>query len=342
MPTFSCVRRPCVILAVLCIAVMFPAAVWAREYMSKVQCVAYDLAERYDFSAYKGLVFGFFDPSLKLSFVVSFCDQIQVMDGDVDELDLAADRYSTNVQGVMNEFLIERYQPKDTNITFDFNDERTWNINNVANFRMRFNKGSNGPPCNLELSRKAGNTMHAPKYGGRQAEINYYCDGCPEWPADWKTTGGIRKYCTKYKNQLGNWGRPRTIDPITAAPTDVRDGNACICGVKALPIVDIRGKVQANCMYTFNITGSCVVPTEGFNDVKRLHALVVCASIIVFIFLVATAREQRQRSLKTGKPFALLDSIQSARNAMGGRNGIGRLKSLVKSSDLIPPPPETD
>jgi len=319
--------------------------------LSNVPCVAFDLAERYDFTFIQGLTFNFYDSTLDQTFVMAVCDHMETMIGNFEGLDILNDRYSTNVQGTMSEFLVDRTyeEPK-----YQYADIATWAFGNVVKFRQKMTGGSQGPPCNMELDRTAGATEHAPQYGGREASVNIHCGGCPDWdPSTYTGTTALYtgdeltveqqnsnllamsdQMCTRFVVGDKNYGQPADVDLITAETIAVPDPSACVCSVE---------RVSA-CNIAVNITTTCPTPGKAFNEIKRLKSLAVFVGFITLVFCIFACMRFRTKQQKTGKSFKILEKM-GAGSAMSrvNLNPLSKIKlgSTVPGwQDAIPAPPQ--
>jgi len=296
------------------------------------ECVAFDTAERFSFESLKGLSFAFYDSLIGRSFNIQLCNQVQVTLGDFTEIDRNLDRYSSNIQGVYTEFLIDRFFDGEK---YKKDDTRTWSSGNLVKFRMKHMHGSQGPPCIAPLTLRAGVSKHAPEYGGRESSINIYCGGCPEWPAGWQNdpTTSLEKLCNRYVDQGINYGRPSDRDFHGNKVTQT-DPNGCVCGAREV----------GTCGMDFNITLSCPKAGKAFNEEKRLYLLIAFVVGMITIAIVLTFMSVRKKRMSTGRSgrslTIVLNWLLRVFNVTDTfRNTIRNLMAVFVPLDVIPPQP---
>jgi len=218
----------------------------------------------------------------------------------------------------------------------DHSDPRTWDKSNVAKYRMLLTQGSTGPPCDRPLDLAAGRHEHAPVVGGRKAEVNVYCGGCPDWPTDWAKqplVGGetdiFNQYCSRYKQSLAiNNGRPRSVNPVTNEAVTVVDTKACVCNVSYI----------SDCEYHFDITASCPAADIAFNEAKRFWLFIGTSVLTIVVLWVYLTSHFRYKQKRFGKKYALLEGFDRAAHSVVG-TGTSLVKNsltIVAGDDVIP------
>jgi len=299
------------------------------------ECVAFDTAERYSFESLRGLSFMFYDSFIGRSYNIQMCDEVQVQQGDIHQLDRSTDRYSTNIQGVYKEFLIDR---KFDGETYKKDDTRTWGIGNLDKFRMKYLHGSQGPPCNKELKLTPGQNNHAPEYGGRESSVNIYCGGCPDWPVGWQNdpTTSFEQLCNRYRSVHDarvNHGLPSDSDFHGNTITKT-DPNACVCAAQEI----------THCKMEFNITLSCPEAGTAFNEVKRLYFLLAFVVGMVTLSIILACMSLRKKRMHTGRSgrslSIILGQLQAQFNILAEVISCDKLINLCSKHQVIPPPPK--